>query len=173
MNIKVICVSASLIVAHTLNNYQTEIKFQEADLFDEAVELIKNHEGWHSAKHYPYVGYGHRLTGEDSFNHNISKKQADSILRSDLRKKCAVFREFGKDSLILGVLAYNVGEYSILGIGKKPKSRLLRKLESGNRNVYSEYISFRMYKGKVIKSIENRRIAEFKTLFDKTKLKTR
>ena len=30
-----------------------------AELFDKAVALIKEFEGWHSAKHYPYIGYGH------------------------------------------------------------------------------------------------------------------
>lgn len=51
-----------------------------------------------------------------------------------------------KDSLILGVLAYNVGEYNILGYKEKPASQLIRKIRSGNRDFYKEYVSFCRYK---------------------------
>lgn len=141
----------------------------ETDLFNEAVACIKKYEGWHSAKHHPYVGYGHRLLSDDCFGADISESFADSLLRTDLRQKCSVFRRFDKDSLILGVLAYQVGEYTLLGHGKWPKSKLIEKLESGNRDIYHEYISYRRYKGKVVPSIERRRKEEFELLFDKTK----
>lgn len=141
----------------------------ETDLFSEAVVCIKKYEGWHSAKHYPYVGYGHRLLPDEHIKADISESFADSLLKKDLRQKCSVFRRFGKDSLILGVLAYQVGEYTLLGHGKRPKSKLIEKLESGNRDIYREYISYRKYKGRVVLSIECRRKEEFKLLFDKTK----
>jgi len=137
-------------------------------LFDEAVECIKQHEGWHGSKQFPYVGYGHKLLPRESFTAEISVEIADSLLRADLLQKCSTFRAFGKDSLILGVLAYNVGEYRLLGLGSMPKSNLIRKLENGDRDIYEEYISFRRYRGKVIPSIENRRKAEYELLFDKT-----
>lgn len=88
-------------------------------------------------------------------------------MRKDLRKFCAMFRQFGKDSLLLATLAYNVGPYRLLGSGKIPKSRLIRKLEAGDRDIYQEYISFRCYKGKVVPSIERRRKKEFELLFEK------
>ncbi len=99
----------------------------EEDLMEEAVELIKRHEGWHTEKDYPYVGYGHRLLPGESFGKRITERTADSLLRSDLKAKCAVFRHYGRDSLILGVLAYNVGEYRLLGYGGRPKKPSGRK----------------------------------------------
>ncbi|MGL5690406.1 MAG: glycoside hydrolase family protein [Bacteroidales bacterium] len=135
------------------------------DRFEMAVELIKEMEGWHGAGNHPYIGYGHRILPGEKLNYRISKQKATEILRSDLRKKCAVFRQYGKDSLLLGVLAYNVGEYNILGNKKIKRSRLIQKLESGDRDIYNEYISFRRYKGKVLPSLERRRKAEFKLLF--------
>lgn len=140
----------------------------EKDLFEEAVALIKEYEGWH-ASHLPYIGYGHRITFGETFNSDISKQTADALLKNDLKKKCAVFRSFGKDSLLLGVLSYNVGEYNLLGYGKKPKSTLIRKLETGDRNIENEYMSFRKANGKILPSLERRRKAEFYLLFNKIK----
>lgn len=134
-------------------------------LFDVAVRCVKQFEGWHTARDTPYIGYGHRLLSGEKLTANLTEMQADSLLRSDLRKRCATFRKFGKDSLLLGVLSYNVGEYRLLGYGKIPKSRLIRKLEQGDRDIYKEYISFRMYRGKVVPSLERRRKTEFKLLF--------
>jgi len=39
----------------------------------------------------------------------MTERQADALLRSDIRKLCAMFRGFGRDSLLLAALAYNVG----------------------------------------------------------------
>ena len=128
------------------------------DLFEDAVQLIKKYEGWHHARDQPYVGYGHRLLPTDTFGSDISESFADSLLRSDLKKKCAVFRRFGADSLLLGVLAFNVGE------GKVLRSKLVKKLETGDRNIKEEYLSFRMHKGKVVRSLERRREEEYELL---------
>ena len=94
-----------------------------------------------------------------------TKAQGDSILRADLRKLCRMFSYLGRDSLIVSVLAYNVGCSRIKGYGKIPKSRLLKKLESGDRDIYKEYVSFRCYKGKVVPSIERRRKVEYHAAF--------
>lgn len=128
------------------------------DLFEDAVQLIKKYEGWHHALDRFYVGYGHRLLPTDTFGSDISESFADSLLRSDLKKKCAVFRRFGGDSLILGVLAFNVGESKVL------RSKLVKKLEAGDRNIRGEYMSFRMYKGKAVRSLERRREEEYNLL---------
>lgn len=127
-------------------------------LFDDAMQLIKEYEGWHHARDQPYVGYGHRLLPTDTFNSDISESFADSLLRSDLKKKCAVFRRFGADSLLLGVLAFNVGENRVLS------SKLIRILEAGDRDIKEEYLSFRMYKDKVVRSLERRRKEEYELL---------
>ena len=133
-------------------------------LFDKAVEFIKRAEGWHRGQQY-YIGYGHRLLPGETLTENLSRAQADSLLRSDLRKCCDAFREFENDVLLLGVLSYNVGIFKLKGYGKIPKSRLIRKLEKGERDIYKEYVSFRCYKGKVIPSIERRRKEEFELFY--------
>ena len=110
------------------------------DKFNLAVECIKRFEGWHGErKHWPYVGWGHKVLPGEKFTNNISKAQGDSILRADLRKLCH---------------------------GKMPKSRLLKKLEAGDRDIYDEYVSFRCYRGKAVPSIERRRKVEYMLLFE-------
>lgn len=135
-----------------------------ASQFEKAVACIKEHEGWHG-NHLPYVGYGHKLLLGEKFTPDMTKAQADSLLRADLLKLCGMCSRFGKDALLVATLAYNVGYYRLVGYGKIPKSRLIRKLEAGDRNIYDEYVSFRCYKGKVIPSIERRRKKEFKLLY--------
>ena len=138
------------------------------DKFSIAVECVKRFEGWHGEKkHWPYVGWGHKVLPGERFTNSITKAQGDSILRADLRKLCRMFSYLGRDSLIVSVLAYNVGCSRIKGYGKIPKSRLLKKLESGDRDIYKEYVSFRCYKGKVVPSIERRRKVEYMLLFEK------
>ena len=66
-----------------------------------------------------------------------------------------------QDALQLAVLSYNVGAGRLLGYGKHPKSRLLRKIESGDRNFYREFVSFCRYKGKVLQGLVKRRKVEF------------
>lgn len=102
---------------------------------------------------------GEKLTAD------LTESQADSLLRSDLKKRCVTFRRFNKDSLLLAVLSYQVGEYRLLGSGKIPKSNLIKKLERGDRDIYKEYVSYRKYEGKVVRSIERRRKCEFALLY--------
>ena len=74
--------------------------------FERAVRCTKYFEGWHSEKHHPYVGYGHRLQpGERYSARTMTKRQADALLRKDLRKFCAMFQQFGKDSLLLSEIS--------------------------------------------------------------------
>ncbi len=134
--------------------------------FERAVRCTKYFEGWHSEKHHPYVGWGHQVQpGERYSARTMTKRQADALLRKDLRKFCAMFRKFGRDSLLLATLAYNVGPYRLLGSGKIPKSTLIRKLEAGDRNIYREYIAFCNYKGKRHAMLLKRRKAEFALLY--------
>ena len=132
--------------------------------FERAVVCIKHFEGLHGFKDAPYVGYGHKLQKRERFTAAMTERQADSLLRADLMKRFASFQRFGKDALLLTVLSYNVGEYRLLGNGKRPKSILVRKLELGDRDIYREYVSFCRYKGKVLRGLIKRRKVEF-TLF--------
>lgn len=149
----------------------TSVLAGEPPTFEDAVNCIKRFEGWHGPKHYPYVGYGHCLHAGEKIMLPLTEQQGDSLLRADLRRKCALFRHFKQDSLLLGTLAYNVGEYTLLGDAKRVKSRLIRKLESGDRDIRTEYLSFRKYRGKVIKGLEERRQYEFELLFISNKRK--
>ena len=133
-------------------------------LFEKAVACIKEHEGWHG-NHLPYVGYGHKLLPNETFTPDMMEAQADSLLRADLMKLYRMCSRFGKDALLVATLSYNVGYYRLVGYGKIPKSRLVQKLEAGDRDIYDEYISFRCYKGKVVPGIERRRKKEFKLLY--------
>lgn len=73
--------------------------------FEWAVRCPKYFEGWHSEKHHPYVGYGHKLLpGERFLARTMTKWDADILLRKDLRKFCAMFRQFGKNSMPLSRL---------------------------------------------------------------------
>ena len=91
----------------------------------------------------------------------MAERQANSLLRADLWKSFEHFKGYGKDALLLTLLAYNVGVGRLLGYGKHPKSKLLRKIETGDRNIYWEYISFCRYKGKVLRGLVKRRQVEF------------
>ena len=134
--------------------------------FERAVRCIKYYEGWHDIKrNYPYIGWGHRILPHEKFRKNLSLQQADSLLRSDLRKLCTLFRKYGRDTLLLAVLAYNVGPYKILGNGKFPKSRLLQKIEQGERNIRREYLDFCRYQRRKIASIHRRRQTELLLLY--------
>ena len=92
-------------------------------------------------------------------------RQADALLRKDLRKFIGIFRNFGRDSVLLGTLAFNVGPAKLLGNGRYPKSRLIKKLEAGDRNIYHEYVAFCHYKGKRHAMLLKRRKAEFALLY--------
>ncbi len=116
---------------------QRRVRLADLPPFERAVVVVKYFEGLHSRKNYPYVGYGHQLH----------------------------FKGYGKDALLLSLLAYNVGVGRLLGYGKHPKSRLLQKIESGDRNFYREYVSFCRYKGKVLNGLVKRRQVEFALFF--------
>ena len=134
--------------------------------FERAVRCIKYYEGWHDIKrNYPYIGWGHRILPYEKYRKNLTFQQADSLLRSDLRKLCTLFRKYGRDTLLLAVLAYNVGPYKILGNGKYPKSRLLQKIEQGERNIRKEYLDFCRYQRRKIASIHRRRQTELLLLY--------
>lgn len=129
--------------------------------FERAVQIIKKYETLHSAKHWPLVGYGHKVQPGENFRRGqaLSEKQADELLRKDLKKLINYYSSYGKDSLLLGVLAYNVGS------GRVNKSSVVSLLKSGNRNIRDAFTSMCRYKGRVHKTIQKRRIEEFTTLF--------
>lgn len=140
-------------------------------MFEAAVCLIKRFEGWHSYKCMPYVGYGHRLLKTD--NHlslPITEAQGDSLLRTDLKKRMKLVKGNFKAKLLLGMLSYNVGQSRVLGSNTRPMSKVAEILLSGKEfnisELKAEYVSWRKWNGKIVKSIERRREAEFKLIFN-------
>ena len=68
--------------------------------------------------------------------------QADSLLRADLMEQFDRFKCYGKDALLLSLLAYNVGAGRHSWLWQASKEQLLRKIEAGDRNYIQEYLSF-------------------------------
>lgn len=150
-----------IVSAVAYSQLDTDSTAVENPLFEEAVRIIKKYETLHQPRHWPLVGYGHKVLPGEKFSRTkaLSEAEADKLLRKDLLKNCAVFRSYGKDSLLLGVLAYNIGS------GAVQRSSVIKLLKAGNRDFREVYISHCRYKGKVHKQIQQRRIEEFETLY--------
>lgn len=143
-------------------------RLKELPPFERAILIIKHYETLHRPEHWPTIGYGHVVQPGEPYRKGVqlTESQADALLRKDLRKFCALFSRYGADSLLLACVSYNCGPYRILGNGRDiPKSRLLRKLESGNREIFTEYISYCKWQGHKIESIRRRRIIEYLLLY--------
>lgn len=131
------------------------------DHFEKAVEIIKKYESLHSTRHWPFVGYGHKVVNGDNFSRKkaLTESQADALLRSDLLKLCKFFRSYGADSLLMATLAYNIGP------GAASRSSVAKKLKVGNRDIRTSYLAHSRYKGKTLSQLKRRRTEEFNTLF--------
>lgn len=138
-----------------------KINIMDLPPFERAVIIIKKFETLHRPKDYPYVGYGHRVLPGEPYRRGVqlTEKQADALLRKDLRKFVSLYKSYGKDALLLGVLAYNCGP------GTVNKSTVLKKLKSGNRDIFKSYTAHCRYKGKFHKQLHQRRLTEFAALF--------
>jgi GH24 family phage-related lysozyme (muramidase) len=128
--------------------------------FERAVLIIKHYETLHRPIHWPYIGYGHQVQPGEPYRKGVqlTEKQADALLRRDLHKFCALYREFGADSLLLACVSYNCGP------GRIQNSQLLRKLKAGRKDVFAEYLSFCHYNGRVHPGIRRRRYVEYQLL---------
>lgn len=152
---------ALVTLAVTTPAFAAKRSIMELPLFERAVMIIKKFETLHQLKHRPYYGYGHRiLPGERFPQHRpLTESEADALLRKDLKKFCAMYSQYGKDSVLLGALAYNIGS------GAVNKSSVIKKLKAGDRNIFKSYTSHCRYKGKWHKGLYNRRLTEIAALF--------
>ena len=152
---------ALLTLAEATPAHAAKRNIMELPLFERAVLIIKKYETMHHPKDYPYVGYGHRVLPGEPYRRGcqLTEAQADALLRKDLRKFCALYSQYGKDSVLLGALAYNCGP------GVVNKSSILKKLRRGDRNIFKEYTAHCRYKGKKHRGLLERRMIEFAALF--------
>ncbi|MCM1377005.1 MAG: glycoside hydrolase family protein [Clostridium sp.] len=131
------------------------------DHFETAIEIIKKYEGLHSPRHWPLVGYGHKVLPGEKFprGRTLTEKEAEDLLRKDFRKFCKLFRSYGRDSILMAALAYNIGN------GAAERSTVAKKLKSGDRNIRENYLSHSRYRGKTLPQLRRRRAEEFEKLF--------
>jgi len=85
----------------------TKPEFTPAPTLQQAVSFLALAEGWHDPQKTGCTGWGHRVCYEDV--RVATPAEADSLAAADLRALCARFRGFQGDSLLLALLAYNVG----------------------------------------------------------------
>lgn len=152
---------AIVTLAVTSPAFAAKRSIMELPLFERAVLIIKKFETLHKPRHWPYVGYGHQVQPGEPYRRGVqlTEAQADALLRKDLAKFCALYSQYGKDSILLGALAYNCGP------GVVNKSSILKKLKSGDRNIFKAYTSQCHYKGKWHRGLYTRRCTEIATLF--------
>ncbi|MCM1152322.1 MAG: glycoside hydrolase family protein [Muribaculum sp.] len=138
----------------------------QTDYFETAIEIIKKYEGLHSPRHWPLVGYGHKVLPGEKFSRSraLSEKEADALLRKDFQKFCKLFRSYGKDSIIMAALAYNIGN------GAAERSAVASRLRAGNRDIRDLYLAHSRYRGKTLSQLKKRRIEEFDKLFIKDEI---
>ena len=158
---KILMMFLALLTVMVGNAAGRKINIMDLPPFERAVIIIKKFETLHRPKDYPYVGYGHRVLPGEPYRRGVqlTEKQADALLRKDLRKFVSLYKAYGKDALLLGVLAYNCGP------GVVNKSTVLKKLKSGNRDIFKSYIAHCRYKGKFHAQLHQRRLTEFAALF--------
>lgn len=158
---KILLMFLALLTVMVGNAAGRKINIMDLPPFERAVIIIKKFETLHRPKDHPYVGYGHRVLPGEPYRRGVqlTEKQADALLRKDLLKFVSLYKAYGKDALLLGVLAYNCGP------GVVNKSTVLKKLKSGNRDIFKSYTSHCRYKGKFHKQLYQRRLTEFAALF--------
>lgn len=154
-----LCIGVAVAITHAAQ------ETRKAPTFEDAIAIIKDFEGLSSAKHWPFVGYGHKVMANERTRFKrgkvLTEEEADALVREDYAKLCAKYREYGVDSLLLAALAYNCGP------GVVAKSSVLSKLKSGNRDIEAAYKAHCRYKGKQLSQLKRRRETELAALFVK------
>jgi len=125
----------------------SESKNAPAPTLQQAVSLLAVLEGWHDPQKTGCTGWGHCCRYDDA--RAATPTEADSLAADDLRALCARFRDFQGDSLLLALLAYNVGVKAV------KTSSLMDSLS------FDAYTSFCYIKGKRVERQYQRRRAEW------------
>jgi GH24 family phage-related lysozyme (muramidase) len=66
------------------------------------VLIIKKFETLHKPKHWPTICYGHVVQRGEHFTcRQYSEREADALLRRDYAKFCELYKEYGRDKVLL------------------------------------------------------------------------
>ena len=100
---KLLLMFLALLTVMVGNAAGRRINIMDLPPFERAVIIIKKFETLHRPKDYPYVGYGHRVLPGEPYRRGVqlTEKQADALLRKDLRKIVSLYKAYGKDAVLL------------------------------------------------------------------------
>ncbi|MCD4795304.1 MAG: lysozyme [Bacteroidales bacterium] len=123
-------ISVSNEIKHAEENYISKYQFEKG--YEEAIEFIKDHEGFAKGKAYfdasgiKTIGYGHRIKSGEVFPERISQKEAENLLRKDF-DKAVWYAE--KDTDVKGYKKIVVAHFIYAkGIGNFRKSNFKKKV---------------------------------------------
>ena len=76
------------------SGYAQVRRLMELPPFERAVLIIKHYETLHRPEHWPTIGYGHVVQPGEPYRKGVqlTERQADALLRKDLRNFCALYR---------------------------------------------------------------------------------
>lgn len=131
------------------------------------LDLIKKSEGFRSRFYvdvagFRTIGYGHRLTPNDSFAEGIDEAQALVLLDGDVRQAEQAVEKLARVALSQGQFDALVDFCFNMGAGRLAGSTLLRQLNAGRYNDAGEQLLYWVYAGGVANAgLKTRREAEF------------
>ncbi len=114
-------------------NYISKYQFEKG--YEEAIEFIKNHEGFAGGKAYydaagiKTIGYGHVIKPGEHFPERITKKEAENLLRKDFDK---AVRAAERETDVKGYKKIVIAHFIYAkGIGNFLKSNFRKKVLTG------------------------------------------
>ena len=131
------------------------------------LELIKRAEGFRGhvytdAAGFPTIGYGHRVTPQESFPGGMDEGQAGAILARDVGQAEQAVGRLVRVTLTQGQFDALVDFCFNLGVGRLAGSSLLRELNAGRHDTASEQLlNWDHAGGEVNAGLKARREAEF------------
>jgi GH24 family phage-related lysozyme (muramidase) len=146
----------------TMNAASPAKSLLELPPYERAIRIIKYYETLHTPSHWPTIGYGHVVKPGEPYRKGIqlTEQQADSLLRRDMNELCAVFRSYGQSTVLLACLSYNCGVQRVLC------SNLMRKVQTGDTELLTDYLTFCHYQGRLHPGLLRRRWIEYSLLYN-------
>ena len=135
------------------------------------LDLVKKFEGFSSTVYLcsagvPTIGYGHALLKGEAFPNGISEEEAETLLAKDIGKAERAVLRLTKSPLSDGEYDALVSFVYNLGSGAYQRSTLRMKVNRGE-DASDEFRKWTRAKGRVIKGLVRRRVAERERYLDK------